>query len=448
MGFLASLKKSVPGSVKKPNFHAEYKLGKQLGEGGFATVYGCQSKKGPGKEVAVKVFDLKSPRVPRKDFRLEVQIMKQIGTHSSCIQFLEAFEDKRFGYLVMEKCSCNILDAFLGKKMATESELARAFHSLLQAVDHLHSVRVVHRDIKPCNILLKDDERGEKLDIKICDMGLAAVLPPEGLKRCGCIPIKAGLTEICGTTPYMPPEMLLGKHAYSELVDEWSCGVSMYVLLFGEFPYKTLRRDMELMKEVICSGHARPSFRARHDSPQPSSLACELVAALMTRDPENRTACADALTYPFFDSFLPKPTPPPSNTNANPDELLASPVDQPCASSDESHMLERLPSFHQTLLRAKSELESYEACTPLDKKRTFEEALAVLQQENGQQWRSGIRCFSEPSIRAHSELERLPARLSTHSGLSICSKGESDMKFVMQVNLPGTPSTTDDDSDC
>jgi len=332
-----------------------------------------------------------------------------------------------------------------------ERELALAFRSLLQAVDHLHSVRVVHRDIKPCNLLLKDGQTGENVDVKICDMGLAAMLPPEDLKHCGCIPAKQGLTEICGTTPYMSPEMLLQKRPYSELVDEWSCGVTMYVLLFGEFPYKTINKDMELMRESISSGRFKPSFRARRDSPQPSSHACELVAALMTRNPENRPSCADALTYPFLELLLPTPTHP-SCSETNTDDFVIPPVAQLCTSPTQSRTRERLPSFHPTLLHAKSVLQEYDACTPLKKKRTFEEALEFLQNEQGQQWqRNGSRCFSEPFIRGSSELQRLPARFSTHSGtsLSTCISIEEEQQFVLKFGgdtfLPGTPSTIDDD---
>lgn len=451
MGFLASVKKSVSGpKEKKSSFHFEYTLGKSLGEGGFATVYSCLAKKGSDEKRAVKVFDMRSQNAVRKDFRQEVQIMKQIGTHQSCVQFIEAFEDKRFCYLIMEKCSCNILDAFLGKESATECELAQAFRSLLQAVDHLHSVRVVHRDIKPCNILLKDSGRGENLDIKICDMGLAAMMPKEGLKRCGCIPVKTGLTEVCGTTPYMAPEMLRATRPYSELVDEWSCGVTMYVLLFGEFPYKTIKRDMDMMKETIIAGRVIPSFKTKGNGfAQPSPLACELVAALMTRDVQTRPTVAEALTYPFLESFLPKPLPPSpaieTNQIANPDQFVVP--------SDSLHTMVWLPSFHPTLLHAKSALEEYEERTPLERKRLVEEALGALQMEQGQQWqRHGARCFTEPSTREKSELQRLPARLSTHSGTSISTHatlGESDTKLALSndISLPGTPSTTDGDSE-
>jgi serine/threonine protein kinase len=466
MGFLASLKQTVLSARGKKQmttgFHSQYDLGKQLGEGGFATVYSCDRRKSAEERLAVKVFDPKSANGVRKDFRLEVEIMKQIGTHPSCVQLLESFEEKRFCYLVMEKCSCTILDAFLGsgKQPATERELAQAFHSLLLAVDHLHSVRVVHRDIKPCNLLLKDGRTDGKVDVKLCDMGLAAIMPREGSRHCGCIPVSNMLTEVCGTAPYMSPEMLSEK-PYSEVVDEWSCGVTMYVLMFGEFPYKPIKKNMELMKAAICSGMEKPSYAARPGLPQPSSLACELVSALMTKNVNLRVRAADALRYEFLEHlevlrFLPELPATPSVSNEG--QFVVPPVDQLNKSpslASESHLCGQLPSFNPTLLHAKSTVLEFEDCTPAERKKTFEEALAALEKDHGKQWqRSGPRCSSEPSIRLFNKLQRLPARLSTHGGMSVStvdSEHNVQRPSVSTVDseqvdflLPGTPSTTVD----
>jgi serine/threonine protein kinase len=450
---ISSIKESFSSNPKaeKMHFHSDYKLGKQLGEGGFATVYGCVSKKSSDDEpCAVKVFDTHSPGVERKDFKLEVQIMRLIGTHPSCVQFHESFEDRRFCYLVMEKCSCNILDAFLGKASATELVLAQAFRSLLQAVAHLHSVGVVHRDIKPCNILLKDGQRGENLDVKICDMGLAAIMPRRmAKKRFSCIPSKNGLTEICGTTPYMAPEMLVRKKPYSESVDEWSCGVTMYVLLFGEFPYKTFRKDAELLKATIMEGKIRPSFKARADRVQPSEPACEVVAALMHRNVEARITAEDALEYPFLQFLLPTASPesPATAATAGTEQFLVETPSAKVTSPEEARGRSRLPSFHATLIEAKNVLQEHEECTPLDRRQNIEKALESLQLEHGQQWhRIGSRCSTAPS-HTSSELQRLSARLSTHGGSrkSISAIHTDDLKFGVSVSLPGTPSTTDSD---
>lgn len=277
-------------------------------------------------------------------------------------------------------------------------------------------------------------------------MGLACMLPEQGLKRCGCIPRKSGLTEICGTTPYMSPEMLEAKQPYTEIVDEWSCGVTMYVLLFAEFPYKTFNRDLDVMKDLIIKGRQNPSYKARGILPQPSPEACELVAALMTRDAERRPTAAEALSYSFLEQLVPQPD---SDIAVPP---VAPEVNKKVGSSvaDESCTRAQLPSFHTTLLQAKTVLEEHEQRTPMDRKDSIEKALQALQKEQGKQWhRSWDRCSTEPSIRCDTLMQRLPTRLSTHSGYS----GSSFSKLVEPCSendsppLPGTPSTVDSDSE-
>merc|ERR1711871_70640 len=80
-----------------------------------------------------------------------------------------------------------------------------------------------------------------------------------------------------------------------------------------------------------------------------------------------------------------------------------------------------------TLLHARSTVLEFEECTPAERKRTFEAALATLEKDHGKQWqRTGPRCSSEPSIRLSSKLQRLPARLSTHSGVSVSTSDSED----------------------
>lgn len=123
-------------------------------------------------------------------------------------------------------------------------------------------------------------------------------------------------------------------------------------------------------------------------------------------------------------------------------------------SPNEMRERSRLPSLHPTLLHAKTLLKEHEECTPLEKKRSIEQALESLQKEKGLRWqRNSSRCRSEPSLRQHSsnELQRLPARLSTHSGLSIASKlieEDANVEGELDILLPGTPSTTDGGSEC
>merc|ERR550514_905811 len=114
----------------------------------------------------------------------------------------------------MEQCACTVQEAFANSKdeLLSEHDLVGVFRGMLSAIEHLHACRVVHRDVKPGNMLLAE---GRNLSgnpvVKLCDFGLAAELRRPA----------AGLTDICGTVPYMTPEMLLQGRPYGFGVDIW-----------------------------------------------------------------------------------------------------------------------------------------------------------------------------------------------------------------------------------
>jgi polo-like kinase 1 len=92
---------------------------------------------------------------------------------------------------------------------------------LLEALKYLHKHKIVHRDLKLDNFFL-----GENLDIKIGDFGLAAEVSHRPRKT------------ICGTPNYIAPEIMESKNGYSYEVDVWSLGVTVYLLLYGHYPFE------------------------------------------------------------------------------------------------------------------------------------------------------------------------------------------------------------------
>lgn len=292
LGRISSLKQSM--SSKKPRFEDQYELQTNLGSGSFATVYACVSKMDQDAlPVAVKVFDRGSKRGLRREFRGERELLRILTPNEHCVQMVDAFESSRFCHIVMEKCGMSVQDAFLQSCTTgvNELDLAHLFKCMLKGIEHLHDCGIVHRDIKPANLLLAQGSNcslsGRPL-VKICDLGLAAKLPPRGLD------------EVCGTAPYMAPEMLTKKSVYREGVDVWSTGVAAYLMLFGNYPYGEACYNSAMVKDQIRDGKRLPTFRARSGFPQPSPAASKFVSSLLARDPRLRADTSRALASPYI----------------------------------------------------------------------------------------------------------------------------------------------------
>ena len=166
------------------------------------------------------------------------------------------------------------------------------FTQLVSAVAYMHSKGVGHRDIKPENILL--DAEG---NLKIADFGLATLFEYKGVKKL--------CKTSCGSPPYTAPEVvtcdpiLAKKNAsgyYGDLVDIWSCGVVLFVLLVGNTPWdEPLERSYEFSEYVRTKG--RPDDELWHNLP---SETVSLLRGMMRVDPSNRFSLADIRRHPWF----------------------------------------------------------------------------------------------------------------------------------------------------
>ncbi|KAI0058224.1 kinase-like protein [Artomyces pyxidatus] len=202
-------------------FRSLYSMGKIIGQGGFSSVYEALNTR-TGTKMAVKViranpFPTKSTN--KFDVLKEVKIMKDL-VHPHVVQLEAVFPEPRHIYVVLELFPLGNLMSVI---VSHESFSKAVVFQVNQALIYLHQNHIVHRDIKPENILIACME---PVHVKVADFGLATLLQPG-----------AALQSICGTPEYMAPEVELQASKYNAVVDSWSLGVTLFVMLSGQYPW-------------------------------------------------------------------------------------------------------------------------------------------------------------------------------------------------------------------
>lgn len=293
------------------DFHDKYLLGVKIGRGAFAQVRACSKVSAgplrpghgddvPKQERAVKILNLKCKEQPdevslqlQKVAHKEATVWKTVGIHPNCVRLHDLFFDSDFCYMVMEKCQSGLLQALESMPEITERGLGNVFSQMLLGISHCHSAKVVHRDIKPDNFLVGGNDGGV---IKLVDFGLSGIIPKQGK-----------LPGVFGSAPFICPEMLVAR-CYDEKADVWSFAVTVYVLLFGQFPYMPKQQGSKAMKQAIIDVFPPPSFKpVQNAAAGPNALmrspdARSLVKTLLNRDPEQRPGAEEILHMTWMNS--------------------------------------------------------------------------------------------------------------------------------------------------
>lgn len=252
--------------------------------GSFANVRACHSNFS-GRCIAVKVVDCdlqsKSIEQERAHHDLnnlalrEAQAWRAIGKHESCVELYAAYVGVRYWYFTMELGGPSLMKAFAKATEVSEACIKQLSIGMLKGIEHVHRCGFVHRDIKPQNFIL---QYGSKLEsnpiVKLADFGFAIRNTPD----------LEGITCLCQATPYMAPELLCGEH-YDEKADMWSFGVTLYLILFGKFPYTPCAVQP---KEI-------PSYVAIGRKPQPSQSFLQLVNHVMAKESQQRLSATKAM---------------------------------------------------------------------------------------------------------------------------------------------------------
>ena len=265
---------------RKPRRLGPYALLEELGRGGQAVVYLARDERIP-RLVALKVLRATAIADPRQRLRLqrEAEALARLNHHAVAAVH-EHGELEGMPYLALERIEGRNLSDWLQRTGhgLEPKRVARMGHALAGGLDALHRAGVLHRDVKPSNVVVGDDDRPV-----LVDLGLALEPGREGsqLTRTG---------EQVGTPAYLPPEVLLGDGSFDERGDVYMLGATLFEALTGRSVH-VAATGAALMERV--RSEEAPDVRSlRREVPRDLST---VVSTALHRDPARRYADAAAM---------------------------------------------------------------------------------------------------------------------------------------------------------
>ena len=247
-----------------------YRLQRRLGAGAFGTVWMARDER-LERDVAVKV--LPRERVMSGRFEREARAAARLS-HPAIVTLYEAAVDDEGAYLVSELVRGETLDALLERGQLSDRDVIGIALALCDALQHAHDQGVVHRDVKPSNVLVPEAPPSAAQVAKLTDFGVARVVGGDALTHPG---------DVLGTLAYMAPEQAEGLEA-AEPADLYSLALVIYEALSGVNPIADTRPGRASRRLGV---YLPPLRRQRRDLPR--NLAASIDLALRPRPRERGT---------------------------------------------------------------------------------------------------------------------------------------------------------------
>ncbi|KIZ04694.1 Serine/threonine-protein kinase SAPK10, putative [Monoraphidium neglectum] len=246
--------------------------------------------------VAIKFIE----RGDRVNRYVEAEILNHRSLrHPHVIEFKEVFVTSEYICIAMEFASGGSLFTYVQRAVRLKEAAARwFFQQLIIGLDYCHRKGVVNRDIKLENTLLQMVAGLPLPLLKVCDFGYSKAQAMSAPK------------SKVGTLAYMAPEIIKATGNYDgKLADIWSCGVMLYVMLFGQYPFETQvpggpkmeadRRIRSMMDRIVAMQWTIP------DGVEISAECRQLLGRMLVRDPDDRITMGEIFRHPWFTANLP-----------------------------------------------------------------------------------------------------------------------------------------------
>ncbi len=246
-----------------------YKIIRTLGAGGMASVYLAEDLVLGETTVALKILKQSGPVTDATAARFlrEVRLTHRIN-HENVVRTFDFGQDGAMRFYTMEYLSGKTLSSLMEDEVLPISTILRIALQICRGIAAIHSVGVIHRDLKPDNIMVVDSMR-----VKITDFGVA---------RGDVSMLTGGAEQILGTIAYLAPETLIGEKV-SPAVDYYAFGAILYELLTGHLPIEDNIPARLIMRKV----EERPPDPRTYREDIPPWLA-DSVVGLLTPNPQQR----------------------------------------------------------------------------------------------------------------------------------------------------------------
>ncbi|KAI8844315.1 Mitogen-activated protein kinase [Chytriomyces hyalinus] len=310
------MSKTEPPKWEPGFLGGRYQLQRDLGQGAYGVVCAAKNLQ-TGQDVAIKkVLKVFEKSILAKRALREIKLLKHFNGHENITGLLDMdiSDVNNFNeiYLVQELMEADLHQIIRSEQPLTDAHFQYFIYQICRGLKYIHSANVLHRDLKPGNLLVNAD-----CELKICDFGLA-----RGLANAE----DAGfMTEYVATRWYRAPEIMLSFRSYTKAIDMWSIGCIFAELLGGKPLFKgrdyvdqlnqilnilgtpddaTLRRiGSERAQLYIRSLRRTQKVPWTHLFPKASAVALDLLEKLLTFDPHARITVEQALEHPYLEAY-------------------------------------------------------------------------------------------------------------------------------------------------
>jgi len=295
----------------------KYDIQARLGRGAYGVVWKALDRKKKSIVAVKKIFDAFQNRTDSQRTFREVSFLQSLH-HPNVIRLMNVHRacNDRDLYLVFEHMETDLHSA-IRAKILEPIHHKYIIYQLVKCLKYLHSAGLLHRDMKPSNLLLNSD-----CEVKVCDFGLARIIDEE---EEGTNPSQQVLTDYVATRWYRAPEILLGSNYYTFGVDMWAVGCILGEMALGNPMFPGTSTMDQLSQILRITGYPSEGQIASIHSPFATTMlsncrrdarrpilkiyptldldAAHLLDRLMQFNPSKRLTTAETLKHPYLEEF-------------------------------------------------------------------------------------------------------------------------------------------------